>query len=195
MKNSILIVLTAVFFVLSGCSVAKDLGGAYNMIQCKYDFNSITNLNLAGMDLQSGLSAANVLKLTSILTGNTQSIPVNFKLNLDVDNQNTSAALLHGLQYILSIDDVQFTTGSLDQSISIPGGSKQVLPIVMGFDIGTLLAGGSKDAVVNIVKNFAGLNDQKSNISLQIKPTFMIGNYPVTSPVYIPVNFSFGGKK
>ena len=196
MRNKSFILLMTVFFVLSGCNVAKDLGGAYNMTQCKYDFNSISNLNLAGMNLSNGISAANILKLTSILTGNaSSSIPIDFTLNLDVTNQNPTAALLHGLQYILSIDGVQFTTGSLNQSINIPGGSKQMLPVVMGFDIGTLLQGETKDAVQNIIKNFVGINDQQSNINLQIRPTFMIGNYPVTSPVFIPVNFAFGGKK
>lgn len=195
MRNKSLLLVMTVFFILSGCNVAKDLGGAYNMIQCKYDYNSISNLNLAGMDLSKGISAANVLKLTSILTGSASSIPVDFTLNLDVSNQNQSAALLHGLQYILSIDNVQFTTGSLNQSINIPGGSKQMLPVVMGFDIATLLKGDTKDAVQNIVKNLVGMNDQKSNINLQIRPTFMIGGYPVTSPVYIPINFAFGGKK
>lgn len=195
MKRVFFVCTTALFFILSGCNVAKDLGGAYNMIQCKYDFNSISKLNLAGMDLSNGISAANILKLTSILTGNTSSIPVNFTLNLDVANEKESAALLHGLQYILSIDGIQFTTGSLNQSLNIPGGSKQLLPVVMGFDIGTLLKGDTKDAVQNIVKNLVGVNNEKSNINLQIKPTFMIGGYPVTSPVYIPINFAFGGKK
>lgn len=189
------IAVTALFFILSGCNVAKDLGGAYNMIQCKYDYNSISNLNLAGMDLSKGLSVANALKLTPLLTGNASSIPVSFTLNMDVTNQNQSAALLHGLQYILSIDNVEFTTGSLNQSLNIPGGSKQLLPVVMAFDIATLLKGETKDAVTNIVKNLAGVNDQQSNINLQIRPTFMIGGYPVTSPVYIPVSFAFGGKK
>jgi hypothetical protein len=51
----------------------------------------------------------------------------------------------------------------------------------------------SKNAVVDIAKNFIGIGTKKSNVSVQLKPTFMIGSVPVTSPVYIPVNFSFGG--
>jgi hypothetical protein len=51
----------------------------------------------------------------------------------------------------------------------------------------------SKDAVIDIAKNFIGIGNKKSNVKVQLKPTFMIGNVPVTSPVYIPVSFSFGG--
>ncbi len=195
MKSKFNILLATLFFVLSGCNVAKDLGGAYNMIQCKYDYNSISNLKLAGMDFSKGITASNALQLTSLLTGNLSSIPLNFTLNLDVTNQNQSAALLHGLQYVLSIDNVEFTTGQVDQALNIPGGGKQMLPVVIGFDIATFLKGETKDAVTNIVKNIVGVSDKKSNVSLQIRPTFMIGGYPVTSPVYIPITFAFGGKK
>jgi LEA14-like dessication related protein len=195
MKVKLVVLAVTMFSVLSGCNVAKDLGGAYNMVQCKYDFNSVSNFRLAGMDLSKGISAVNILQLTSLLTGNMSSIPVNFTLNLDVSNQNQSAALLHGLQYILSIDNIEFTTCMLNQSMNIPGGSKQVLPVALGFDIATLLKGESKDTVVNIIKNITGAGNKQSNINLQIKPTFMIGGYPVVSPVYIPVNFALGGKK
>lgn len=195
MKQLFFVSVLVLSFILPGCNVSKDLGGAYNMIQCKYDFNSISKLNLAGMDLSSGVSAINLVKLTTLLSGNSSSIPMNFTLNLDVSNEKQSAALLHGLQYVLNIDGVPFTTGTIDQALNIPGGGKQLLPVVMGFDIATLLKGETKDAVQNIVKNLVGVGDQKSNINLQIKPTFMIGGYPVTSPVYIPVSFDFGGKK
>lgn len=195
MKTKIFILLFIPLLLLSGCDAAKQIGGAYNLTQCKFDYNSITNLNLAGLDLSRGVSALQLLQLTPLLTGQAKSIPLSFKLNLDVTNPNQSAAMLHGLQYILSIDNVEFTTGTLNQALNIPGGDKQVLPLTIGLDLATLLTGDTKDAVVNIVKNFIGVNDQKSEVSLQLRPTVMIANTPIQSPAYIPVRFSFGGKK
>ncbi len=195
MKFKHFLFLVAFLIPLTGCDVAKQVGGAYNMVQCKYDYKSISNLNLAGMDLSRGLSAANLLQLTSILTGATTSVPLDMTLNLNVTNPNQSSALLHGLQYILSIDDIQFTTGSVNQSLNVPAGGSQVLPLAIGFDLGTLLKGDTKNSVVNVAKNFLGIGNEKSNVTLQIKPTFMIGNIPITSPVYIPVSFAFGGMK
>jgi hypothetical protein len=195
MKTKSILFILIVMLTLSGCDIAKQVSGAYNLTQCKYDFNSISALNLAGMDLSKGISAMQILRLTPILTGKPSSIPLNFTLNLDVTNPNSTAAMLHGLQYILHIDDVQFTSGTVNRALNIASGEKQVLPLSIGLDLATLLTGESKDATLNIVKNIAGINDQKLQVTLQIRPTFMIGNQPVASPVYIPVEFSFGGEK
>lgn len=181
---------------LSGCDVARQVGGAYNVINCKYDYNSISSINLAGIDFNQGLSVTNIARATTLLSGrSTSSIPLNFTLNLDVTNPNQTAAYLNGLDYILSIDNIQFTTGSLSQTLNVPANDKGILPLGIGFDLATLLKGDSKDAVVGIVKNFVGIGDQKSNVTLQIRPTFIIGNRAVPSPAYIPVSFAFGGKK
>lgn len=195
MRIKSLFILLTVILSITGCDVAKQVSGAYNLTQCKYDFNSISGLQLAGMNLSQGISPMQILQLTPVLTGQASSIPLDFTLNLDVSNPNPTTAMLHGLQYILSIDDVQFTTGTVNQALNIGSGEKQILPLVIGLDLATLLRGETKDAVTNIVKNFVGVNDKKSQVTLQIRPTFMIGNQSITSPVYIPVQFAFGGKK
>lgn len=195
MRIKQLFLLLAVVLTVSGCDVAKQVSGAYTMTQCKYDYNSISGLTIAGIDLSRGIQPLQILQLTPLLTGQASSIPLNFTLNLDVTNPNPSVALLNGLQYILSIDNVQFTTGSINQQLNIASGAKMTLPLTIGVDIASLLKGESKSAVENVVKNIAGINDKQSNVTLQIRPTFMVGNQAVLSPVYIPVSFSFGGKK
>lgn len=189
-----LLFLIICLFTLTNCGVTNELAGAYNMTQCKYNYKSISNLTISGMNLSNGVSPLNIPKITSILTGNASSIPLNFTLNVDVNNPNSTPALLHGMQYIVSIDNIQFTTGSVNQALNIASGSSQNLPLTIGVDIATLMKNNSKDAVSNIVKNFIGMGSTKSNVSVQLKPTFMIGGTPITSPVYIPVSFSFGGK-
>jgi LEA14-like dessication related protein len=193
MKSKHLIFVFALFLTCSGCDVAKQVGGAFTLTQCNFNYFSISNLSLAGTNFSNGLSAANVLKLTSLLTGNASSIPLDFTLNLNVDNPNKSAASLNGLQYILTIDDVQFTTGEIDQPFHVAAGETEVLPLRIGLDLSTLLKGESKDAVLTIAKNFLGIGTKRSKVSFQLKPTFDIGGYPLTSLTFIPVNFSFGG--
>lgn len=191
-KTAVALLLSLSF---SGCDVARQLGGAVNMVQCQYDFQSVSNLSLGGVNLSQGVSLAALPAVASLLTGQAATLPLNFDLNLNVTNPNATEALLNGLQYVLTIDEVQFTTGSIDRALNIPAGQNAVMPMSMGVDLKTLMTGESKDAIVAIVKNFVGMGNTKSNVSLQIKPTFLIGGYPVTSPVYIPVNFSFGGAK
>lgn len=194
MKKKILI-LFSIAATLVGCSgLQQGLTSTYNMINCEYSYKSISGLTISGMNLSNGLSVTSIPKVTSILTGSASSIPLNFTLNLDVKNPNQSAAILNGLQYIVSIDDIQFTTGSLNQTLNVPAGQSQTLPLAIGLDLATLMKSNSKDAVVDIAKNFIGIGSKKSNVTVQLKPTFVIGNVPVTSPVYIPVSFSFGGK-
>ncbi|GAB6008346.1 LEA type 2 family protein [Dysgonomonas reticulitermitis] len=186
--------LLVIALVLAGCSnLQQGLSGTYNMINCEYSYKSISGMSVSGMNLSNGLSITSIPKVTSILTGSATSIPLNFTLNLNIKNPNQSAAMLNGLQYVVSIDDIQFTTGAVNQALNIAAGQTQTLPLSIGVDLATLMKNNSKDAVLNIAKNLVGIGSQKSNVSVQLKPTFMIGTVPVTSPIYIPVSFSFGG--
>ena len=193
-KVFIAVVVAAVFSLLQGCGVASQVGQAYNMVQCKYDYNSVSQLNFAGINLSNGVTVTTVPRVLALLTGNNSSLPLNFTVNLDVTNPNQNTAALQGLDYILKIDNVQFTTGRVNQSLNIPSGSTQVLPLTIGLDLATLLSGDSKNAVENIVKNFIGVGNEKSKVTLQIRPSFRIGNQTISAPQYIPVSFSFGGK-
>lgn len=193
MKKRILALLLVVTTLVGCDSVQQGLRSTYNLINCEYSYKSITGLSISGMNLSNGLSLTSIPKVTSILSGTATSIPLDFTLNVNVKNPNESAALLHGLQYIISVDDIQFTTGSINQTVNIASGQTQTLPLTIGVDLATLMKNNSKDAVVEIAKNFLGIGSKKSNVSLQLKPTFMIGNTPVASPMYIPVSFSFGG--
>ncbi|MBK5720836.1 LEA type 2 family protein [Dysgonomonas sp. Marseille-P4677] len=194
MKKRILALLFVVTTLVSCDTIQQGLSSTYNLINCEYNYKSITGLTVSGMNLSNGLSLTSIPKITSILSGSATSIPLNFTLNLDVKNPNESAAMLNGLQYIISIDDIQFTTGSVNQTLNIASGQTQTLPLSIGVDLATLMKNNSKDAVTEIAKNFLGIGSKKSNVTLQLKPTFKIGNTPITSPVYIPVSFSFGGK-
>ena len=194
MKKRIFTLFTIAAIMLSCSSLQQGLSSTYNMINCDYSYKSISGMSISGMNLSKGLSVTSIPKLTSILSGSATSIPLNFILNLNIKNPNQSAAMLNGLQYVVSIDDIQFTTGSINQALNIAAGQTQTLPISIGVDLASLMKSNSKDAVLNIAKNLAGIGTQESNVNVQLKPTFMIGTVPVTSPMYIPVNFSIGGE-
>lgn len=195
MKKRILALLVVVATLVSCDSVQQSLKSTYNMVNCEYNYKSISGLTVSGINVSNGLSLTAIPKITSILTGSASSIPLNFNLNLDIKNPNQSAAMLQGLQYILSIDGIQFTTGSINQSLNIAAGQTQTLPLSIGVDLASLMKSNSKDAVVDIAKNFLGMGSKKSEVSLQLKPSFNVGGTSIASPIYIPVSFSFGGTK
>lgn len=195
MKKTIIgLVAFFTLFFLAGCG-GSGLSGMYNIARCEYKYNSISNLSLSGINLSNGISPLQAPRILAVLAGGTSSIPMNFTLNLDVKNPNATTAALSGLQYIINIDNIQFTTGQVKQNMNIASGATQRLPLQIGFDLGTLMQRESKSAVQNITKNFIGIGSDKSNVSVQIKPTFVVGGQSITSPIYFPVNFSFGGKK
>lgn len=195
MKRTILTLLVIVA-ALTSCDIAKQqAAGMYNLVNCKYSYNSISNLSVSGINASNGLSLTNIVKVTSILTGQAESIPLNFTLNLNVNNPNQGTALLSGMDYIVSIDNIQFTTGRVNQSLSIGAKQTQVLPLTIGLDLASLMKSNSKNAITEIAKNFLGIGTQQSKVSVQLRPTFKVGESKITSPMYIPVSFSFGGKK
>jgi len=185
----ILVLLT----LLSGCDITKGLQSLYNMKSCEYRYNSITNLKVAGMNLSNGISILQMPQLLAILSGSASSIPLDFTINLDVHNPNPSQAAFQAIQYMIQIDDVEFTNGQLNQPFRVDAGQTAQLPIQIGVDIVTLISNNSQSAILNIVKNFIGIGNDKSNVTVHLKPTFNVGSSQITSPVYIPVSFSFGG--
>ncbi|MCD7978726.1 MAG: hypothetical protein LUG51_16895 [Tannerellaceae bacterium] len=186
--------LAACMLFIQSCDVSRQVSAAYYMAQCKYDYHSISRLSLAGIDLSNGVGLTTGPRVIAALAGHPSSVPLSFTVNLDVTNPQQSTAALQGLAYILKIDGIEFTTGSITQALQIPSGATRVLPVTIGLDLATLLTGDAGNAVQNIVKNFVGVGNEKSKVSLQIKPSFRIGRKTVSAPQYIPVNFTFGGK-
>ncbi len=192
------ILLLSLALALVSCDVAKNFAGTYNLTQCQYKYNSINGLTLAGVDLQNvtSLSSLNPLTAANLLAAfGKNTIPLRFTLNLNVMNPNYQPALLNGLQYIVEIDNVQMTTGAVNSKIQIATGQTIQLPIDIAFDLKKALSGQSSDAIKNMAFNFVGLGDKPSNVTIRLKPSLDIGGQLVPSPVYIPVSFTYGGKR
>ncbi len=198
---TIVIAISAAATLTTSCDVLKQVQGTYNMVNCKYDFRSLSGVSVAGINVSQGLSLLDAPKILNLLSGNTTSIPVACTVNLDVQNPNADDAILNGLDYVLAIDGVDFTSGSVAQQLSITPGATGVLPLSMAFDVATLLKGESRDAVIGVVRNLVGMSglaavgsDQPSKVTLNIRPSFNVNGHKVASPVMIPVSFSFGGR-
>ena len=188
-----IIALFSLALIMFSCDVAKTLAGAYSLTQCKYDFNSISHLSLGGVSFDSNNLVSSALAVTTLFTKST--LPLNFTLNLDVKNPGTQAALLNGLQYILEIDGIQMSTGALDNRLQVAPGGTGVLPLNLSFDLKQAMSGQSADAIKNLALNFVGIGSQATKVNFQLKPSMNVGGQLIPSPVFIPVSFSFGGKR
>ena len=183
---------------MCSCDVVKQIGGAYNLLQCKYDYNSIDNVQIAGINLgkAKSLSIVDIASLTSILTGDVlQNIPFSMVLNLDVENPNEkTAAFLNGMDYTIEVNDMEFTTGKLDVPVRIEPGKSSVVPLSIGLDLKSLMNRYSKSKVSSEMSRFLGISPGQSKVTVKLWPKVLIGDVPITSPAHIPVTFLVGKK-
>lgn len=194
MKKTLLLFL--LIFSLSSCDVFNQIGGAINLSQCDYKYNSVSNIQLAGINLGDGssLSLSNFASISSILTGgNLQTIPFSMTLKMDVKNPNQAAAFLNALDYAIDINDMEFTTGKMDIPIRVEPGETVVLPLSIGVDLKNLMNRYSRDRVAREMSGFMGLSSDETKVTLKLWPKVMVGKTPIKVPAPIPVVFNFGG--
>ena len=194
MKKTFL--LSLLIFALTSCDVLNQIGGAIQLSQCEYKYNSITDMQLAGINLGDGssISLSNFASLSSILTGGSlQTIPFSMTLNMDVTNPNQAAAFLNALEYAIEINEMEFTTGKMDVPIRVESGQTTVLPLSIGVDLKNLMNRYSRDRVAKEMSGFLGLSSDETKVTVKLWPKLMVGNTPIKVPAPIPVVFTFGG--
>lgn len=192
-----LLPILTLFFLFTSCELLNQVSGAYQLMQCDYKYNNISDIQVAGVNLGSGtsLSLSNFAAISSILTGGSlQIIPFSMTLKLDVENPNKAAALLNALDYAIQINDMEFVQGKLDVPLRVEPGETAVLPISIGLDLKSLMNQYSRDKVSKEMSGFLGLTSEKTKVSVKLWPKLMVGGTLVKVPAAIPVEFSFGGK-
>ena len=192
------ILLSLLIFALTSCDVLNQIGGAIQLSQCEYKYNSINDIQLAGINLGDGssISLSNFASISSILTGGSlQTIPFSMTLNMDVKNPNQTAAFLNALEYAIDINEMEFTTGKMDVPIRVEPGQTSVLPISIGVDLKNLINRYFRDRVAREMSGFLGLSSDETKVTVKLWPKLMVGNTPIKVPAPIPVVFSFGGDK
>ena len=180
-----------------GCDVAQQSQHAVNLAKCEFRIRSVENINLAGISIQNAASikSLNITDAAKIMAAfGSSTFPLSLQLDFEGKNPNSTAAGLNKLEWILFIDDIQMTSGSLDKAFTIPpNNGTAIIPIQVGMDLKQALKGKSMDAIVNFGFNLAGVGNKPTRIKAKLKPTIMIGNYPLSYPGYITINTEFSG--
>ncbi len=191
-----LIVLAAV--MLTGCDIMNKIGGAYQLSQSEYRYNSLSNIQLAGINLgnASAISLSNLASISTVLAGNStmQNIPFSMTLNMDVTNPNSSAAFLDALDYSIMINELEFAEGKMDIPIRIQPGETTVVPIPISIDLKNLMNRYSQDRVANEMSGFLGITPNETTVTVKLWPKLTVGNTLIKVPAAIPVVFNFGGR-
>ena len=196
MKKSILILSTVL--LLSGCNIMNQIGGAIQLSQSEYKYNSLKNIQLAGINLgnASSISVSNLASIATVLAGGSamQSIPFSMTLNMDVTNPNSSAAFLDALDYAIQINEMEFVEGKMDIPIRIEPGETKIVGIPISVDLKNLMNRYSQDRVANEMSAFLGITPRETSVTVKLWPKLTVGGTLVKVPAAIPVVFNFGGK-
>jgi hypothetical protein len=185
----------AILLALAGCSVVQQGQQMAAFAKCEFRIQSVTDLKLAGVNVQdiksmSDLHLMDAQQLLRSAAGNT--LPLNFTLTVEARNPNSTVAGMNQLAWILFIDDIQMTTGSVNQPVTIPGNNgTAVIPVKMNVDLKQVLKGKSVDAIINFGLNLAGVGHTPTRFTIKLKPTIMIGKTAIVYPGYITVKTEF----
>jgi hypothetical protein len=176
-----------------GCAeVQQQAVGMLTLAQCQFRLASVADTTLAGIPLQSGakISALNLLKLQSSFTSGT--LPLEFTLNVEAKNPNTSAASMSGMEWILLMDGVQMTSGLLQKRVSVPpNNGVGSIPMGIALDLKKTLSGKSLDSMTNMALSVAGEGTTPTKLSLKVKPQMTVLGQILRYPGYVTVSHEF----
>lgn len=180
--------------MMQSCSVLDQAGEMKTFTQCSFRIRDIQDLSLAGVNVQnvqsmSDLSFTETGKISmAALSGK---MPLEFTLNVEVQNPNTQTASMNELDWELIIDDVDITQGKVTRKVSIPPGGTSLMPVGIDVDLFEVLSGESANAVINFGMNLTGSGGEPSRIKLKIKPTIYVGMTKIRYPGFFVIEEEF----
>jgi len=189
--------LSVLLFIVSlvSCDVLDQVGQMQNFAKCQFRLKSVKDTELAGINIQqiqsiSDLGLLDAGMITAAFAGG--SLPLDFTLNVEVQNPNSEVAAMNRLDWILLIDDIEMVRGTNNDRVTVTAnGGTAILPLTMSFDLLKTLSGESGEAVLNFGFNIAGMGDRPTRITLKAKPTIYVGGKAITYPGYINIKNDF----
>lgn len=193
MKIKIVIIsflASCIMFVSCGelSSVASQLAGVANLVNCEYSLKNISNISVAGVNLKQvtkgNVTVADAARLLYAITNKT--VPLSMDVNVNVKNPTQNKANVTAMAWALDIENKQIANGNNNMAYVIEPKKTTVVPLNVGTDIYSVFANGGVEAL----KNFAGSfgNDGKSSrLDLRIKPSINIAGRNISTPNYINI--------
>lgn len=189
-----IIIIIALLVTSVSCDVLKQATELTSFVKCKFRLHTIENLKLAGVNIQeiksmSDLNFLDAAKLTAALSSN--KLPMSFILNIQVQNPNQNQAAMNRLDWQLFIDETEITQGILTQRLEIPANETGTLPLLLTFDLKEVFKKESGNSLLNLVFNLVGAGNEPSHLSLNAKPTIIVGTREIVYPGYITIKNEF----
>ena len=176
---------------LTSCEVLNQVAQMANFANCTFDFNSVNQIKMLGIDLSKGMTkeSLNITQGLALVNAiNNRSLPVTFNVNVNVKNPNGIAAAMSKMDYILSLNGKQVVSTTMNNSINVPANSSSVVSIPITTDLFQLFSGESAEAIINLAFKLAGASSDPVNVGLKVKPYISVNNQQLAYPDYITMN-------
>ncbi|MCR5038459.1 MAG: LEA type 2 family protein [Bacteroidales bacterium] len=176
---------------LTSCEVLNQVAQTVNFASCKFNFNSVDNIQMLGFNLSKGMSKTD-LNITQLATLTNaiinKRLPVTFNVNVGVDNPNSIAASMAKMDYIITLNGKEVVNTSMNQSINVPANGSNVVSIPITTDLFQLFSGETGEAVMNLAFKLAGASSDPVQVGLKVKPYITINGQQLAYPNYITMN-------
>ena len=176
---------------LASCDVLNQVAQMANLVNCTFDFNSVNQIQMLGINLSKGMSKTdlNATQLLSLAYAiMRKQLPLTFNVNVYVNNPHSIAAPIPTIDYILTLNGKQVVSTTMNNGINVPANSSSVVSIPITTDLFQLFSGESADAIVNLAFKLAGASSNPVNVGLKVKPYINIGNQQLAYPDFISMN-------
>lgn len=188
-KKTLIILFVTIGLV--SCDVLTQVAQMANFANCKFNFNSVDQIQMLGVNLSKGMSksdlnAAQLLSLANSLAN--RKLPVSFNVNVGVNNPNNIAASMSKMDYIVSLNGKEVISTTLNKSVNVGANSSSVVSIPITTDLFQLFSGESADALLNLAFKLAGASSEPVNVGLKVKPYISINGQQLAYSDFISMN-------
>ncbi len=182
----------AVLLSMQSCSILSELTA---LTKCEFSFHSAENPVVSGINMSrvSSFSDLSLLDGQRVLSNIMQRrLPFSVTANVAVRNPGPATAAVNYIEWIAFIDDIQVSTGRVDNRVEIPGGgATSIVPIRIETDLYQYLKGDNPRTMLNFALNLVDAGGQPTRLSMKIKPSVMIGGTLVPYPDYFTIEKTF----
>lgn len=176
---------------LTSCELLNQAAQTINFASCKFNFNSVDNIQMLGINLSKGMSKTdlNITQLASLTNALiNKRLPVTFNVNVGVENPNSIAASMAKMDYIISLNGKEVVSTTMNNSINVPANGSNVVSIPITTDLFQLFSGETGEAVMNLAFKLAGASSDPVQVGLKVKPYITINGQQLAYPNYITMN-------
>ena len=138
------ILFAIITLLLSSCEMLRQIEEMKTLSKCEFRIHTVTDIQLAGINISkiqslTDIRPPDILQLTNAAFNN--QLPLNFILNLQVNNPNQQVASINHLEWILFIDEMQMLNGAIRETFSAGPGENVTLPVNIVFNLAEVLKG------------------------------------------------------